>query len=84
MLFEYLDGVESFVHTSLRHREGFSQFTAEKKLSSAEVLQMLEDFASEKRMANARDFLMLVEYMRHCTITEFNDLKKFGQNEMTL
>ena len=53
-------------------------------MESNEVLEMLDNFASKKKTPNARDFLKLIEYMRHCRITELEALKKFGQNEITM
>ncbi|KAH9280984.1 Apolipophorin -like protein [Echinococcus granulosus] len=79
-----IDRSQSYVLTSLRHRESYVGSKPHQIVASEGVMQMLKDVAAEKRTANARDFLMLVEYMRRCTSTKFNALKEFSYSETAL
>eukprot|EP00108_Taenia_solium_P007401 TsM_000130500 transcript=TsM_000130500 gene=TsM_000130500 len=78
------DRSQPYVQTSLRRRESYAAFKSDSNMSSEGVMQMLRDVASEKRTGGARDFLMLVDYMRRSTSMKLNALKQFAYSETAL
>ncbi|KAL5107954.1 Apolipophorin [Taenia crassiceps] len=78
------DRSQTFVQTSLRHRESYVASKSDQSTSSEGVMQILRGVALEGRTASARDFLMLVDYIRRSKSMNLSALKQFAFSETAL
>ncbi|VDM30875.1 unnamed protein product [Hydatigera taeniaeformis] len=78
------DKSQTYVYTSLRHRERYATSKPDQGMPSEGVMRVLKDIAEERRTASARDFLMLVDHMRRSTGMQLNALKEFAYSKPVL
>uniref|UniRef100_A0A5K3EQA8 Vitellogenin domain-containing protein n=1 Tax=Mesocestoides corti TaxID=53468 RepID=A0A5K3EQA8_MESCO len=77
------EGTDTFLRTTLRHRENYALEVPDKTVTKERAMNLLNAVSSEKHIPSTQDFLMLVNLMQKLS-QDYEAFKEFSYSEQAM
>ncbi|VDD74217.1 unnamed protein product [Mesocestoides corti] len=79
----FIEGTDTFLRTTLRHRENYALEVPDKTVTKERAMNLLNAVSSEKHIPSTQDFLMLVNLMQKLS-QDYEAFKEFSYSEQAM